>query len=564
MLESPGALTDPAHPDEPVFTRTLEVGRSARDLWMRVAPAAAAVARAGDERPELVEKDGNTLLHIPAAATPLAVAVLFSGGDHEAVRSLAASCPAPPALRPLTAGGPRRWPEVLTTKAEIGGDAGPFAVDVLTLPESNPWKCQLRPTGFDFLPEGRTAAVCTWDGDVWLVDGVDDPGRGLSWRRIASGLFQPLGLKVRDGAIFVGCRDQIVILRDRNGDGEADFYEDFNSDHQVTEHFHEFAMDLQADAEGNLYYAKAARHALPAVVPQHGTLLRVRRDGARTDILATGFRAPNGVCLNGDGTFFLTDQEGFWTPKNRINHVRPGGFYGNMWGYHDIIDDADEVMEPPVCWITNAFDRSPAELLWVRGTAWAPLEGSLLNLSYGEGKLFVVPHETVGGVVQGGMVALPIPPLPTGVMRGRFHPANGQLYACGMFAWAGNRTRPGGFYRIRSTGEPVTVPVGLHARRGAIELRFSAPLEHDAASDPAHFAIKTWALKRSAEYGSKHLDERSLLVTSATLSEDGRTVTVGLPEIGPTWCMEIKYALKDARGAPVAGTIHNTIHRLAD
>ena len=63
-----------------------------------------------------------------------------------------------------------------------------------------------------------------------------------------------------------------------NGDEEIDFYENFNNDHQVTEHFHEFAMGLQRDAAGNFYYAKSARHALPAVVPHHGTLLRVSPD----------------------------------------------------------------------------------------------------------------------------------------------------------------------------------------------------------------------------------------------------------------------------------------------
>ena len=268
-------------------------------------------------------------------------------------------------LAPFTRGGPTRWPERLPARAVIGRDDGPFAVDVLPVPESNPWLCQLRLSGFDFLAEGRRAAVCTWDGDVWLVEGVDRPEKGLTWRRIASGLFQPLGLKVVGDAIYVCCRDQIVRLHDLNGDGETDFYENFNNDHQVTEHFHEFAMDLQTDAEGNFYYAKAARHGLPALVPHHGTLLKVSKDGSRTEILATGFRAPNGVCLNPDGTFFLSDQEGFWTPKNRINWVKRGGFYGNMWGYTDVTDASDSAMEQPVCWLTNAFDRSPAQLLWV-------------------------------------------------------------------------------------------------------------------------------------------------------------------------------------------------------
>ena len=53
------------------------------------------------------------------------------------------------------------------------------------------------------------------------------------------------------------CRDQLVVLHDLNADGEIDFYECLNSDHQVTEHFHEFAMGLQVDAAGNFYYAKS-------------------------------------------------------------------------------------------------------------------------------------------------------------------------------------------------------------------------------------------------------------------------------------------------------------------
>ena len=40
-----------------------------------------------------------------------------------------------------------------------------------------------------------------------------------------------------------------------------------------------------------------------------------------------------------------------------------------MWGYHDVTDPSDAAMEPPVCWITNAFDRSPAEIVRVEGRA---------------------------------------------------------------------------------------------------------------------------------------------------------------------------------------------------
>jgi hypothetical protein len=290
----------------------------------------------------------------------------------------------------------------------------------------------------------------------------------------------------------------------------------------------------------------------------------VSKGGGRTEVLATGFRAPNGVCLNPDGTYFLTDQEGFWLPKNRINWVKPGGFYGNMWGYHDVTDPSDAAMEQPLCWITNAFDRSPGQIVRVEHSAWGPLEGALLNMSYGYGKIFVVLHERVEGQIQGGMAALPIPQFPTGVMRGRFHPRNGQLYACGMYAWAGTQTQPGGLYRVRYTGKPLWLPVGLSARRDGLAITFSAPIDRAAATDHRRYGAKSWALKRSANYGSDHINERPVPIVAATLSADGRTVMLAMPEIAPTWCMEITYAIMGADGSAVKGTIDNTIHRLRD
>ena len=51
-------------------------------------------------------------------------------------------------------------------------------------------------------------------------------------------------------------------------------------------------------------------------------------------------------------------------------------------------------------------------------------------------------------------------------------------------------------------------------------------------------------------------------MTSARLSPDGRRVQLEVPEIAPTWGMEIRYELLDDAGEPVRGTVHNTIHRL--
>jgi putative heme-binding domain-containing protein len=548
-----------------VFTRTVEVGPSRNRLRLRVARVADhSVAVVGDAASALVEESGLHVLELPASDATRTLKLLIAQRDGVALQAVARDSAPPRSLAPMAKGGPSRWPERLPARAQPGGNHLPFAVDVLEHPVQNPWGCRMRFSGLDFFPDGKALAVCSWDGDVWRVEGIQDPAGRLTWQRIASGLFQPLGLRIRDGRIFVSCRDQIVVLNDSNGDGETDFYESFNSDHQVTEHFHEFAMDLQTDPQGNFYYAKAARHGKTAVVPQHGTLLKVARDGSSTEILATGFRAPNGVCVNRDGSFFSTDQEGFWLPKNRINRVVRGGFYGNMWGYTNVTDTSDTAMEPPVCWITNEMDRSPAQPVWVTSGAWGPLKGALLNLSYGMGKVFVVPHETIDGVTQGGVVELPGASFPTGVMRGRFHPRDGQLYVCGMFAWAGNREQPGGLYRLRYTGKPVHVPLTLQASRRGISIGFSGRLDRSAVADPRNYRLKTWSLKRTESYGSKHYDERSLEISRATLADDGRTLFLEIPAIAPTWCMEIRYTIRGDGGEPIDGRIHSTIHRLAD
>ena len=244
-------------------------------------------------------------------------------------------------------------------------------------------------------------------------------------------------------------------------------------------------MGLQTDAEGNFYYAKAARHGLTAVVPQHGTLLQ-RQQGRRAD-RDPGHRLPR-------------PERRLPQPRRHLLPHRPGrvldpqepdqlGQAGRLLRQHVGLSRRHRPVRRGDG-AAGLLDHQRLRPLAGRAgpgrerPAWGPLEGSLLNLSYGYGKVFVVPHETVGGRMQGGMCALPIPQFPTGVMRGRFHPGDGQLYACGLFAWAGDRTQPGGFYRIRATGKPMYVPVGLHARKDGMAITFTDPLDRKAAARP--------------------------------------------------------------------------------
>ncbi len=549
----------------PVLVRSFSFGPRAHPLFLQVAADPAAVDFVGSTILRRWSSSGIVVVAIPPGQQPLDVAVAIAGTTDEVLGAHRNEIPRPPAPRSLVGRpAPKLWGTNVQTTISPGRDAGPFAVDVLTAPEANPWNAQVRFSGIDFTGPDE-AVICSWDGDVWKVRGIASPSGTLTWQRIASGLFQPLGIKVIGGVIHVGCRDRIVKLVDLNGDGMTDRYDTFNDDHQVTEHFHEFAMGLETDASGNLYYAKSARHGLPAVVPHHGTLLKVTPDGKTTEIVANGFRAANGVCVEDDGTFWVTDQEGHWNPKNRINHVRKGGFYGNMFGYHDVTDSSDEAMVPPAMWITNAFDRSPAELMRVKSKKWSPIDGALLELSYGEGRVHLVLTELAAGalgkqgVSQGGLVALPIPDLPTGIMRGRFNPADGQFYVCGLYAWAGNRQHPGGFFRVRRTEKPLTIPIGLHAEPGSLSLDFAVPLG-PSATDTSTWKIRAWDLERTKKYGSDHFNERNLSVASADVSSDRRRVMLKVPDFEPTWCYSIEWTIQAVDGTPLTGVLHGTLH----
>jgi len=526
-------------------------------------------------------------LHIPAAATPAKLKLLIAHVTPDTLRPFtdtAQSSTTPADLTELTHGGPPRYPQQLNTTGVTTPttDNGPltkdkpFLTDTLTAPNNNPFKSRMRFGAFDFYEGGKSAAITTWDGDVWRVSNIDAKLDHLTWHRIATGLYQPLGLKILPNpqSLYVLCRDALYRLHDLNNDGEIDFYECVNNDAQVTEHFHEFAMGLQTDPDGNFYYAKSARHALDAVVPQHGTILRISKDGTKTDILANGFRAANGIGIGPSGELAVTDQEGFWTPANRINLFTPSPghtpFFGNLWSYLSTPRTTKDGYDPPLCWIPVNVDRSPAEDLWVTSDQWAPLKGQMLHTSYGTGKLFLVLYETIDGVPQGGIVPLPDIAFRTGTMRARFNPADGQLYLCGLVGWATNMTEPGGFYRVRYTGAPLDLPTALHVHPGAVTITFSDPLDKSAAQDPANYSIQQWNYRWTQNYGSKHYTvadpkkegHDDVEITAATLSADAKTVTLTIPTLQPVMQMKIELNLKSAAGRPVKHTIHNTINRI--
>jgi cytochrome c2 len=514
----------------------------------------------------LTTTNGHVRLQFPASPAASRCKILLWGGAREALPAFAelVKNAAPPAdLAPFTEGGPPRWPEKLVTRGQPGSGDGPYVVDTLTEPDANPWNSWMRFGGLDLFADGQRAALSTWNGDVWVVSGVDDALQKLTWQRIATGLFQPLGLKIVDGQIYVLGRDQITRLHDLNGDGEADFYENFNNDCMVSEHFHEFALDLKTGPDGSFYYIKCACHGTTAKHPHHGTLMKVSKDGSKLEVVARGFRANNGLGVGPRGELTSIDNQGHWMPGNRINWIQPGGWYGYQWAWNP---QGRTNYNEPLCWMHNFVDRSGGTQLWVPTDQWGPLQGELITISYGMGHIFLVLKEEVGGLMQGAVTRFPLE-FETGVMRGVFHPKSGQLYTAGLYGWAGNKTRAGGFYRVRYTGKPLHMANALHIAGDGIVLGFTDPLDSSSATDPGNYEVKAWNYQWTAEYGSPDFKlngkegRDSWRVETATLSADRKTVFLKIPDMQPVMQMHIVFNLKAADGAPAQNFVHGTIHK---
>ena len=460
-----------------------------------------------------------------------------------------------------------RTPDFLRDVGLVQDESAPFDIDRITWPESHASLSWMRFGDFDFFADDSRAAITTWSGDVWTVAGLRPGAREITWQRMATGLHQPLGLVVKDDDVYVLGRDQITRLVDRDGDGEADDYEAFSHGQMNSEHFHEPCTGLQVDAAGNFYYMKGARHALEAVHPRNGTLNRVSADGSRTETIAGGFRAPNGLLLDGDGVFWGSDQEGQWMPANKLNRIVAGGFYGNNWALFN--QERHATFDPPLCWISPKIDRSPSAQLRVPAGVWGDLAGKLLALSYGTGRVFLVLEEKARGVWQGGITPLPIE-LPTGLMRGRFQKSSGDLYLCGLFGWSSDKQEPGGFYRVRRTGAELPHVQGIEAVRDGLVLRFNTPLAPDSVKRAGAFTVSAWNYEWTVSYGSPDIaldgteGRTQLTVEGVELAPDARSVRLKLTNMQPAMQFHTEIDVETASGTRLETFVHHTVHALGE
>jgi hypothetical protein len=527
---------------------------------------------------KLEVKNGLNLLHLLGNKDITTFQVLYGRVNEEDLKKISIKAED---LLALTKGGGARWKETVKTKGEVSKEDKAYVIDRLTVPYNNPYGMQMRIGGFDFFKDGKRAAISTWDGDVWLVRNIDEKLENLEWKRFAAGLHEPLGLKIVDDVIYTVADDQITRFHDLNGDDEADFYENFNNDWDLTSGFHAFCFDLHTDKAGNFYFAfgspvRSGGRSFERLGRHHGSIIKVSKDGGRLERYATGLRAPNGMGVSPDGQVTSGDNEGTFVPRSPINWMKPGSFHGVV----DVAADLEKFkttptvrersngrpqhLDPseapkPLAWLPKGVDNSGGGQVWVTSDQWGPFTDELLHMSYGRSSLYLVLKENKGGQMQGGVVKFPLR-FTSSCMRGRFNPHDGQLYVSGLKGWQTNAGKQGGLDRVRFTAKTVAMPKGLRIKSNGVEIDFTAKLDKELAEDPTSYAIRSTNIRWTHGYGSGEQDKKSYEVKNAKLVGDGKTVFLEVPTIGPAHQMEINIDVETEDGDEIVTKIWNTVH----
>jgi cytochrome c551/c552 len=462
-------------------------------------------------------------------------------------------------------GGSARWPETVVTHGVIAGDTNAYVIDRLTLPTENPWHRLVRPSSLCFYPDGR-AAVVTFDGDVWQVSGITKDLSTLTWRRIASGLHEPQSIHYREGNLYVFTRNGIVCLRDLNGDGEIDYYENFANCFAQSAETRDFAMDSIVAKDGGIYIAEGGQQGQFMGI-HNASVLKVAPDGRSAEVVARGLRGPYLGYNRGLDLLTTSDQQGNWIPTSPILWLRPGKFYGFLPSTK--IQPPKQSVTEPVCWIPYRSAQSTSGQVWASGDKLGALDGRLIQLDYFHPRLLVAFFDSNSQPVQGAVSELDVP-VDFPLLKGELGPNDGDLYLAGFRIWGSDAKEWAGIGRLRYTGKPGSQPAYARSAKDGLLVQFAEPLDSISATNLGNFTLERWNYRRTSAYGSGHykLDNTAgqefMPIRGALISADRKSIFLYVPEMKKVNQMDLTYRLAHEKGGAFDGHVYFTVQELED
>ena len=391
----------------------------------------------------------------------------------------------------------------------------------------------------DFLPDGGLV-VSTWDsiGSVYLLRGVENNNaEEVIVKQIASGLHEPLGLKIVDGKIFVLQKQELTELIDHNGDEIIDEYRNICSSWGATSDFHEYSYGLEY--RDGYFYAnlglgmRLMKHELQD--PDRGSVIRIGHEG-EFEIVSFGLRQPNGIGFGTDGELFLSENQGQWVPACKIIHLREGDFHGCQYGTGDRYKGM--IPTPPAVWLPqDEIGNSPGNPILLKD---GPYSGQMIHGEITHGGLKRIFLEKVNNTYQGCVFRFS-QGFEAGINRIVYGP-DGGIYIGGVgmngnWAWEGKQY---GLQKISYNGKNTFEILSVRALSDGLIIEFTEPLANRNGDQKKDYNLSHWRYETTSSYGSPKYDQEALTIIQLYLSHDTKTVRLRLKELKEGYVIHIQ------------------------
>ena len=438
-----------------------------------------------------------------------------------------------------------------------------------------------------FTPDRQNKAPFI-EGEVFKVTGLigNSDRSKIKAHRLMGVLYEPTAIAVHEGKIYLGEKDKISRLEDRNNDGL------FSADEKVVlidglsqPNFHTYTVGFNTIVEegktyltGNLTTSirlGGSRDLNPTVNPKTkrgSTFLCGPITGSETsadvDIsyYAGGYRTPNGFSVGPDQEIIVLDNQGVFNPSNEFIRLTRGAFYGHYLFKKDntttaafqpeSVDsntDGSRYQTPPTVHLPQSIvNRSPSQPVILKN-----LEGPLSVYNgqwlFGDvtlGRLNRVFLEEVEGVWQGSVFLHSGSHDRAGVTgftagTNRIVEGPDQNYYLGhighgglwqFVAKPGEDSKPTYGLQRLSLRKPHELPaefnemVALRDIPGGLEIELFKPITQ-AQLEQAKFDTHHWTYVPANGYGGRNFAQQALAITKRELSADGKKIRLSLPGI---------------------------------
>lgn len=384
--------------------------------------------------------------------------------------------------------------------------------------------------GIDFISEDKMI-ICTWDetGSVYILKNynTNDPST-IEVKQIAKGLAEPLGIKVVDGDIYVLQKQELTRLVDTNGDEIIDEYQKVCDAWHVTSHYHEFAFGLVY--KDNSFYATLATDlgSEHKNVPDRGKVVRISKDGSEVEVIAEGFRTPNGIGEGPDGALYVSDNQGNWIPTSKVVRVEKGKWYGFRHADWDRVKDYEE--QPPLVWLPHVeISNSPSQPTTLN---LGPYKDQLIFGDVTHGGIKRVFIDEVDGVKQGAAFRF-IQGLDAGINRTVWGP-DGNLYAGGIGS-GGNWRHEGkewyALHRFNYNEKSTFEMLAIRAKANGMEIEFTEPISAPENISIDNFNMAQYYYEATAQYGGPKKGVETITIDAVKVSKDRKKVLIETKEL---------------------------------